>query len=361
MKRLKQAIYLGTFCKVLILGITFFVIACIQSSPDKPIELKFATSMPAGHPITTNAFEVWARKVEETTHKRVKITIFPGDTLISPMEAYDATRKGACDISMLVQSYKPRRFSLTMVMNQPLDLPNAVVSSKIAWELFQEFPEIRAEYKDVKLLFFFTTSPYQIHTAKMPIHSKKDLEGLLIRVGGPVDKAISEALGGVPEFLHMPDTYLALGKGVLDAHLSPFGPMKGLRTADVTRFHLENTNLHVNIFGIIMNLKIWNKLPSDIRRAIEQVSGLAGAELFGSVFDGTDRETKQYMKDQGDIFIQLSTQQKTEWAKFLKSIAADWVEEQEARGLPGQKILDTAIRLKKKYSAQIERKNSLFF
>jgi len=349
MKRLRLAIYLVIFCKVLILGIIFFIIACIQPSPDKPIELKFATSMPAGHPITTDAYEVWARKVEEATHQRINITIFPGDTLISPFDAYDATRKGACDISMLVQSYKPRRFSLTMVMNQPLDLPNAVVSGKVAWNLYQEFPEIRAEYQDVKLLFFYSTSPYQIHTAKKPIYSRENLKGLLIRVGGPVDKAIAEALGGVPEFMHMPDTYLALGKGVLDAHLSPLGPMKGLKTADVTRYHLENANLHVNIFGIIMNLKKWNRLPSDIRKAIEQVSGLAGAELFGSVFDGTDRETKQYMKDKGDIFIQLSTRQKAEWAEFLKSIAADWVEEQEARGLPGQKIFDTAIRLKKKY------------
>ena len=347
---------------LLILSVIIFLnIHCKSPSPDKPIELKFATSMPAGHPITTDAYEVWARKVEEATHQRVKITIFPGDTLISPMEAYDATRKGACDISMLVQSYKPRRFSLTMVMNQPLDLPNAVVSSKIAWELYQEFPEIRAEYQGVKLLFFYSTSPYQIHTAKKPIYSRKDLEGLLIRVGGPVDKAISEALGGVPEFMHMPDTYLALGKGVLDAHLSPFGPMKGLRTADVTRYHLENANLHVNIFGIIMNLKTWNKLPLEVQKAIEKVSGYQGAELFGRVFDETDRETIQYMKDKGDIFIHLSPQQKAEWAKFLKSIAADWVEEQEARGLPGQKILDTALRLKKKYSVQIERKNSLFF
>ena len=91
----------------------------------------------------------------------------------------------------------------------------------------QEFPEIQEEYKDVKLLFFYSTSAYQIHTPKKAIYTKEDLEGRLIRVGGPVDKAIAEALGGVPEFMHMPDTYLALSKGVLDAHMSPFGPMKG--------------------------------------------------------------------------------------------------------------------------------------
>ena len=356
MKRYRRTKHLGLFCKPLITGIILCLVACIQPSPDKPIEMKFAISMPAGHPVTKGAFEVWARRVEEATEQRVNITIYAGDTLISPMDAYEATRKGACDISLLIQSYKPRRFPLTMIMHLPMDLPNAVVSSKIAWELFQEFPEIQAEYKDVKLLFFFTTSPYQIHTAKKPIQSKKDLEGLLIRVGGPIDKAIAEALGGVPEFLHMPDTYLALEKGVLDAHLSPLGPMKGLRTADVTRYHLENANLHVSLFGIIMNLKLWNSLPDEIQKAIEKVSGFQAAELFGGVFDQTDRETIQYMKDKGDIFIRLSPQQKTEWAKLLESIAAGWVEEQEKRGLPGKKILEAAIRLKKKYSAPSDGK-----
>lgn len=330
-----------------IVGLTAF---CSRPRADNAVELKFTISYPAGHPMTTNAFEVWAKRVERATSNRVEITIFPGDTMISPITAYDAVKNGACDIALLSQSYEPNRFPLTMVMNRPLDLPNSVVSSQVAWELYQEFPEIQEEYKDVKLLFFFSTSAYEIHSSKKAIRRREDLKGLLIRVGGPVDKAIAEALGATPEFLHMPDTYLALSKGVLDAHMSPFGPMKGLRTAEVTRYHIENANLHTSIFGVIMNLEKWKKLPEELQKSIEEVSGLEAAELFGKVFDWTDEETIRFMKDKGDTFVHISEEERQEWRKSMDVIVADWVKVQEDRGLPAREILEAVLRLKKKYS-----------
>jgi len=120
----------------------------------------------------------------------------------------------------------------------------------------------------------------------------------------------------------------------------------------VTRFHTENANLHTSIFGIIMNLDRWKKLPPEIQEAIEGVSGLTAAELFGRVFDGTDEETIQFMKNKGDIFLRLSEQEKKEWREILDVIISDWLRKQEARGLPGREILETALRLKEKYSLQ---------
>ena len=117
----------------------------------------------------------------------------------------------------------------------------------------------------------------------------------------------------------------------------------------MTHFHIENANLHTSIFTIIMNLKKWNSLAPDDQEAIEEISGYAAAELFGSVFDRTDIETIQYMKDKGDTFTRLSSDEKARWNEFLKVIVAEWVEEQEEKGLPGQKILDATLRLKRKY------------
>ena len=347
-KRLSTII--GLICIVFTVVSVLVSIFWAKSKINNPGELKFAVSMPAGHPITTDAFEVWARRVESATLNRVKITVFPGDTLISPTTAYEAVKRGACDIAMLIQPYEPNRFPLTMVMNLPLDFPNAVVPSKVAWMIYQKFPEIQEEYKDVKLLFFYSTSPYQIHTAKKAIRKLKDFKGLLIRVGDQVDKAIVEALGGIPEFMYMPDSYLALSKGVIDAHMSPFGPMKGFRTAEVTRFHIENANLHTSIFGIIMNLKKWQKLPLEIRKRIQSVSGLEAAELFGNVFDRTDLDTIKFMKDKGDTFIHLSEGERREWQKSLDVIVKDWVKRVEALGKPGRQILKSVLQLKDIYT-----------
>jgi len=320
-------------------------------APAAPIELTLNESYPATHPMTTDAYEVWAKMVEEATDGRVKVSVFPGDTLTSVMEAFDATIAGVCDISMVVQSFEPERFPLSMIMNQPLHLPNALVSGKVGWDLYQKFPEIQAEYADVKVLFFYSTSAYQLHTVKKPIYTKEDVEGLLIRSGGPVHTAIIKALGGSPQFIPMPDTYLALEKGVLDGHMSPFGPMRGFKVDEVLFYHLQNANFHTNIFGVVMNLDKWNSLPSDIQEAIDKLSGTAAAEMFGEVFDGTDTDTIQHIKDVGGhTFTTLSPEEKARWDGILKDILDDWLKEQEAKGLPGQEILDEALRLGEKYS-----------
>jgi TRAP-type C4-dicarboxylate transport system substrate-binding protein len=191
------------------------------------------------------------------------------------------------------------------------------------------------------------------------IRKKDDLSGLLIRVGGPVDKAIVEALKGIPEFMHMPDTYLALSKGVLDVHMSPFGPMKGLRTAEVTSFHTENANLHMSVFGAIMNLDKWNALPREDRQAIEELSGPKAAELFGGVFEKLDEDAITFMKEKGDTFLLFSEKEKLEWRELLDVIVADWVKKQEKRGRPAQQILDSTLRFRDKHLSQYSRKAEL--
>jgi TRAP-type C4-dicarboxylate transport system substrate-binding protein len=300
--------------------------------------------------MTTDAYEVWAKMVEEVTDGRVKVSVFPGSILTNVMESYDATIAGVCDIAMVPQSFEPERFPLSMVMNAPLDLPNALVSGKVAWDLYQKFPEIQAEYRDTKVLFFYSTSAYQLHTVKKPIHTKEDVEGLLIRCGGPDDTVVIKALGGVPQFMPMPEAYLALEKGVLDGHMGPFGPMPGFKLDEVLFYHLENANFHTNIFAVVMNLDKWNSLPSDIQEAIDEISGTAAAVLFGEVFDRTDILAIQAMKDKGHTFTNLSPEEKARWDGFLKDILNEWVAEQEAKGLPGQEVLDEALRLGKKYT-----------
>jgi TRAP-type transport system periplasmic protein len=340
---------------VVMLMIGLVIGGCAEPEPTPaptpaPIELKLNESYPASHPMTTEAYEVWAKMVEDVTDGRVKVSVFPGDALAKIEDAFDATIAGVCDISMISQPFEPERFPLTIVMNTPLGLPNAEVAGKVGWDLYQKFPEIQAEHAGVKVLFFYSTSAYQLHTANKPIHTLEDIEGLLIRCGGPEDTAITEALGGTPEFLPMPDSYLALEKGVLDGHMGPFGPMLGFQLDEVLSCHLQNGNFHTNIFAVIMNLDKWNSLPSDIQEAIEGISGTAAAEMFGEVFDGTDQPAIQAMKDKGHTFTNLSAEEKARLDGLLKDILDDWVAELEAKGLPGQEVLDEALRLAEKYS-----------
>jgi len=339
--------------QLLALATIFFVVhqsTAKEFSKSKVIKLKLNDSYPARHPMTIRAFQVWAKRVEEKSKGRVKITIFSGCALAKTREAYNATIAGVCDIAMFPQSYAGDRFPLSLGMNLPMLFSNATVASRVAWDLYKEFPEIRAEYSDVKVLFFYCTSPYEIHTVKKPIYTAKDLKGLQIRAAGPIAASIMEILGATPVAISMPEAYLALQRGVLDGLVSPFGTMRAFKTADVTRYHTVNANLFSNIFCVVMNLKKWKNLPPDLQEAIDEVSGAKASRLFGTVFDSMKEPDIKYMKKKGDVFVKIPAEEKAKWIAAIKPIREKWVRKTSAKGLPAKEILSEMIRLSKEYS-----------
>lgn len=320
------------------------------AAQSKPIELKVSVAYPAKHPMTTKAFGVWAKQMEERTKGRVKVTLFPGGTLSEVKENYDATVAGVCDISMYVPAYSAGRFPLSNALNLPMLFPSALVASQAAWDLYQQFPEFQREYSDTKLLFFYCTPPYEIHTVKKAIKTMEDLKGLQIRTAGPISAKIMQSLDAIPVAMPMPEAYMGLQKGVLDGLVSPYGPMRGFKTADVTHYHTTNANLFCNAFCVVMNLKKWNGLPEDIQKEIQDVSGAAAARLFGGVFDKLTGPDKKYMQEKGDTFTTISLEEKKRWTEAIKGIRDQWVRDMAAKGMPSEKFMDSMIRLSEKYA-----------
>ncbi|RJR45848.1 MAG: hypothetical protein C4576_11690 [Desulfobacteraceae bacterium] len=308
---------------------------------EEPIKLKLSEAYTAKHYLTTHGYEVWAKKIEEATKGRVKISVFAGSTLTKVEEAYDATVAGVCDIAMYVPAYNAARFPISDVINLPMLFPSAKVASSKAWQLYKEFPEMKKEYADVKVLWFYCTPPYEIHTVKKAINSAADLKGLQVRTVGPMDAKMLEIMGATPVAIPMPEAYMSLQKGVLDGIVSPFGPMRAFKTAEVTRFHTTNASLFSNLFCVVMNLKKWNSIPPEIQKIIDEVSGASAADLFGVAFDSTTEGDLNFMKEKGDTFTTIAPDEKQKWAAAFKGIHDKWIKEVSGKGIPGEKILAT--------------------
>jgi len=331
------------------IGLMFLMVTLLVSpariSAQEPIKLKLSNGYPSRHPMAVKGFGGWAKMVEERTNNAVKITLFPGNTLTKIKEAYDATVAGVTDIAMTVPGYTPGRFPLSPAVNLPMIFSNSTVASRVTWDLYRNFPEIRAEYSEVKVLFFYCTPPYEIHTVKKNIKTSKDLKGQQIRISDPISAKVIQNLGATPVAISMPEAYMGLQKGVLDGLVSPFGPMRGLKTANVTRYHTVNANLFTNVFAIVMNLKKWNSLPPNVQKVIDEVSGAVAAERFGKIFDKLTEPDINYMKKQGDTFITITPEEKKRWIAAILPIRDKWIKERTAKGLSADKIVREMVRL----------------
>ena len=219
-----------------LLFVVLWVIALILVVPspgaaeEKTWTIRFHYEQPKTAPLAVYGFEPWAKEVEKATKGRVKVQIFPGDTLFkTKSDAVESVRLGIADVAfMYAWSFTPK-FDLTDVLGVPFIVPNAEVAGRVTWALFQKFPEMQEQWKDVKVLTIWTTDPYVFITTKKQIKVLEDFKGMKMRVTSGMAVDMMKLLGGVPVTFPMPDSYLSLDKGVIDGMAAPGEAITGFR------------------------------------------------------------------------------------------------------------------------------------
>jgi len=347
---------------VLVSGLGFG--AGANPAPEKAIELSFAHFNPPTAWTSVKFLNPWAKKVEEATNGKVKITMYPGQSLCKAKEVLEATAGGVCDIGWLCMGFYPGRFPLSSVISLPfLNLSTAgkidgrtlspgAVNSRIFQELYETFPKIQAEFSGVKVLFLHSSEPFPLFTNK-PVRNMADLKGMKIRsLTGP-ESEMWKLLGASPILIPIPGVYEAAERGVIDGVSISLSAFLGYRLYEVFDYWID-VGTCVTRFGVIMNLDKWNSLPPDIQKAIMSVSGMYGAEFAGESAWGFEVAEKTIAKvqEEGQTLEKISLEpgEFERWREIAgKPLWDKWVAQMEVKGLPGQKILDETLRLIEKY------------
>ena len=330
--------------------------AVFATAAEKTWTIKLHYEQPLGAPLPAYGFEPWAKAVENVTKGRVKVQTFPGDTLFKTRSnAVDSVRLGIADVAFIYAwGYSPQ-FDLTDVLSVPFIVPNAEVAGRVTWTLFQKFPEMQAQWKDLKVLTIWTTDPYVFITTKKQIKVMDDFKGMKIRVTAGAATDMVKLLGGVPLTIPMPDTYLSLDKGVIDGMAAPGEAILGFRLFEIAKYYTLVPTTCVSQ-QLIMNKGTWEGFPKDIQDAIMSVSGDNGAIRFGGgCFDRAWTLIADKVKGTGKEMVTYTppNDEMNRWIeKAGKPVWETWIKKMESQGYPSaRKIQEEAIRLVKEYSA----------
>src|SRR5262252_849977 len=133
-----------------------------------------------------HALYPWVKQVEEATKGRLKIDVYPSQTLIKGVDMWKGVRSGIADIGWCVQGYWPEQTPVSDVMSLPfLPIKSAEKGSETFWKLYEKFPAIQKEYSEITPLTLYTGSPSMFITKK-PVKTLDDMKGLKVRtLGGP--------------------------------------------------------------------------------------------------------------------------------------------------------------------------------
>ena len=337
MRMKSLATLLGGIC----LFLTLLIIPFVEAYA-KPVELKISFFMSPKH-MMNDVFQFWAKKVEERTEGRVKMTIYPGGALGKAPDHYDMAASGIADICHAIHGYTTGRFPLTSVMDLPFLAPSARVGSRVLTELYQKFPEFKQEYRDVKVLWLWVHEPGQILTTKKPIHTLEDLKGLKIRSPGAIQAGIIKKLGAAPVAMPVPKLYMNLEKGVVDGAMIPQSAFANFRLYEVVKY-CAFPNIYVMPFMVVMNSKAYNSLEPRDQRAIDDLSSVGRDKTLSKIRELHEKGLK-VAKEAGVQMHTLPPDELSRWKEVLRPMHDKWVADMEAKGLPGKKVYDEAVRL----------------
>ncbi len=324
--------------------ISLFFIILPQFVTAKTIELRFAQPFSPKHTMQTMVFEPWAKKIEEMTGGKVKVTMFPGGALGKASDHYSLAEKGIADIAYALQDYTPGRFPLTTVFELPFMIPSAEKTSVAMWKTYEKFPAFRKEYSKVKVLALFCHPPGHFNTVKKPIRTLEDFKGLKFRTAS--QPSVMDALrifGAVPVTMEVSDSYSALERGVVDGTVLPWEGLYVFNQAELLKYSTE-TDFYTTAMMMVMNKRRYNSLPPDIKKVIDQTTGLVLSREAGRVYDEMRPVYKKRCLEKGMQTIQLPPEDTEKLKALTMPIREKWVKEMARKGLPGKAVLDAAIK-----------------
>jgi len=346
------AVFIGLCFVLSILALPFTPMTA--SAAEKVITLKFAHQNPPKGRTTKKIIDAYIDKVRDVTKGKLKIVVYPAQSLIKAREMITGIENGIADMSWTPLGYFTGRFPLTTVTGLPfMAIKGGSNNSAVLQELYDTVPEVQKEYRSMKVLFFHTSDAYHIATSKKKVRNMNDLKGLKLRIMGAYPIKASKLLGISPLFLPMPGVYEAGEKGVLDGAALPWAAVATFNLHEVYPYWTD-VDLWTAPFMIFMNKDKWNSLPKDIQDAITSISGLKAAKWAGNAGFGPDVMGDVIAKAAKDgkklEKVSLDPGELEKWKKIAgEPIWDTWVEEMNKKGLPGQKVLDTAKSLMKKY------------
>ncbi len=317
------------------------------------VTLKLHQFLPAQANVPKLILDVWADKIEKDSGGRIKIDRYPSMQLGGrPPELMDQVVDGVADIVWTVVGYTPGRFPSTEVFELPFMMTDAGAGpvSHAYWQMFEEHMK-DTEFKDVHILATWVHGPGMLHTNK-PVETPADLQGMKIRGGSRLVNTLLTKLGATPVGMPVPAVSEALSKGVIDGTTIPWEVTAALKVQELVHNHTEFTGraLYTLTFVLAMNKQKYDSLPDDLKKVIDDNSGLDFSIFAGTTQEAADGPARQKAVDLGNNIITLQPAQTAEWQKLAQPIYAEWVADMDAKGIDGQALIDEARMLIDKYS-----------
>jgi len=280
----------------------------------------------------------WMDKIVADTDGRVEFDVYWGATLISREESCTELAAGVADLAYIGPGYSAAGYDIDKgILAFSYGVPGYDARRFIFQTIWDEFPEYRAEFADMKIMCTSVSSTYQLLT-NTPVRTLDDLGGLTVKATGSFIDMINE-LGGQGISLPMGDVYTALQKNDIQGALVPYSTILSFNFHEVAKYMTILDLTSACRPARAMNLDAYNSLPADIK------------QIFNDNIPYWE-ERDDYYRDDEDVvglalgqqegmeFIELSAEDLDTVYDSLDPIMREVAAGLDDKGLPGTEIFE---------------------
>lgn len=343
---------LGTLLVITIL--TLISAPAAAAAEATTVTLKIGSTIPLNSP-PARAAEWWANEVEKRTDGAIKFTRYWGGSLISKAGEIDAVRTGLVDVALINTTSFIDKLPILNIQLPALFSP---ADQFVMMEVFKTMLKQPAFVNDVeryntKMLFVSTVGSRDLQS-KTPIKTVEDFKGKKFGVVGVYYPKALGAIGATGVAMPLPDRYLSLKTGVIDAHLLAIESSYPAKIDEVCK-HCTMMGFGAELIGThAINRDTWSKLSPDVQKIMQEAANDAMAWNAKFVTDLRDEARRAWEKS-GVTIYNFPTAEKVAWVNALENYPLQWAKEMDSKGFPGIQLMKVFLDACKKQGHQFPR------
>lgn len=301
--------------------------AALLAMPASAQTITVGLSLPEtmeGFDFVNGMYRTFAEEVEANSDMTVNLVY--GGALGSPSDRLTQMRRGVIEMTDAADGNYASIFSDIMVLNMPYLFP----SEQTAWAVLDgPFGDAMAdsllETTGVRVLGWWESGGFKHFSASQMIESPADMEGLKMRVLGPLATIPVEAMGASASPVAFGELYTALSTGVVDGQDNSVSVFNLIRLYEV-QSHLVMSG-HVYAFGPLgISDAFFSSLSEENQQVIMDAAEAAIAY---------NRETSRAVEasaiaraeEAGVTVVRLSDEQRAAFRDVMQPAAAAWLRE----------------------------------
>ncbi len=300
-------------------------------------ELKLATFVPPTHIIMAKVLTPWAQEIASTSGNKLTVRMFPSMQLGGkPPELYRQAVQGISDICFTLPGYTSSDFPMMALTELPGMATSAEDGTKKLWTHFDRF--LANEFKDTKVLMLWNSDTASIMSKTKPIRTLEDMKGMKIRTPSAAQSAQLEAIGAIPIDMPAGQIYNALDRGVVDASMIPMSAAIDFKLIEVAKYFTINAPLGRSPFLVAMNRSRYEKLPADLKKIIDDSTGLKLSLKGAATYDTQNDAALDAAKKEREL-ITLSADESKRWREAFRPLIKAKAAEGDKAGLSASGLL----------------------